>query len=86
MPLSFEPRQTLVFPTEGPSSFELPEAGVLELTFAANRPVAPPAWTEKHARAALQKVRQRMSTAARILRRLCVACWGREPETAARVE
>lgn len=57
--------QTLTFPTEGPSSFELPEAGVLELAFAANRPVAGPAWKEGHFRAALQKARQRLKNAAK---------------------
>lgn len=66
--------QTLTFPTESPSSFELPETGVLELTFAANRPVAPPAWKEKHVIDALQKARQRTKSAARTLREFCVAC------------
>lgn len=67
--------QTLTFPTESPSLFELPEAGMLELTFAANRPVAPPAWKEKHVRAALKKVRQRTNTAVCTSCKFCVACW-----------
>lgn len=50
--------QTVTFPTDSPRSFELPETGVLEVTFAATRPVAPPAWKEKHVRAALQKARE----------------------------
>ncbi|CAM9154523.1 unnamed protein product [Ectocarpus sp. 4 AP-2014] len=41
-------RKTFSFPTEAPSSFELPDSGVLELTFAANRPVLPPAWKDGH--------------------------------------
>lgn len=47
--------QAFTFPTEAPSSLELPESGVLELTFASNRPVQPPAWKKKHVKAALQQ-------------------------------
>lgn len=49
--------QAFSFPTEAPSSFELPDSGVLELTFAANRPVLPPAWRDGHVEAAIQKAR-----------------------------
>ncbi|CAM9500108.1 unnamed protein product, partial [Ectocarpus sp. 12 AP-2014] len=41
-------KKAFSFPAEAPSSFELPDSGVLELTFAANRPVLPPAWKDGH--------------------------------------
>ncbi|CAM9380917.1 unnamed protein product, partial [Ectocarpus sp. 13 AM-2016] len=49
-------KKAFSFPTEAPSSFELPDSGVLELTFAANRPVLPPAWKDGHVEAAIQKI------------------------------
>ncbi|CAM9273249.1 unnamed protein product, partial [Hapterophycus canaliculatus] len=53
-------KKALSFPTESPNSFELPDSGMLELTFASNRPVVPPAWRDKHVEAALQKARLRI--------------------------
>ncbi|CAM9756483.1 unnamed protein product, partial [Ectocarpus fasciculatus] len=54
-------KKAFSFPTEAPSSFELPDSGVLELTFAANRPVLPPAWKDGHVEAAIQKARERLA-------------------------
>ncbi|CBJ32832.1 Hypothetical leucine rich repeat protein [Ectocarpus siliculosus] len=50
-------KKAFLFPTEAPSSFELPDSGLLELTFAANRPVLPPVWKDGHVEAAIQKVK-----------------------------
>ncbi|CAM9737544.1 unnamed protein product, partial [Ectocarpus sp. 8 AP-2014] len=54
-------KKAFSFPTEAPSSFELPNSGLLELTFAANRPVLPPAWKDGHVEAAIQKARERLA-------------------------
>ncbi|CAM9141685.1 unnamed protein product [Scytosiphon promiscuus] len=53
-------KKVLSFPTENPNLFELPDSGVLEVTFASNRPVVPPAWEDQHVEAAFQKARLRI--------------------------
>lgn len=74
--------QAFSFPTEAPSSFELPDSGVLELTFAANRPVLPPAWKDGHVEAAIQKVRERLARMRKRLtyRKRRVARWTRKQQ------
>ena len=51
----FHETQAFAFPPEDPRAFELPRLGILQLTFASNRPVLPPAWDEEHVQAVFQK-------------------------------
>lgn len=57
--LGFHETQVFSFPTNDPGAFELPDSGTLQLMFASNRPLRPPAWDEEHLQAVFQKAKHR---------------------------
>lgn len=62
---SSEQVQAFYFPTENPGSMQMPEAGMLDVTFLSNRPVRPPNWSDEHVEVVLKKVSASIMTGVR---------------------